>query len=325
VPKEVKRVLFLVFIMAEGKIIKGHLSIFSACLIWGLMSPIGKDAMNNGIAGIDMVAFRVVGAAVLFWFASLFVTGHKAASQGKESGRTKVPPRDLCMLALAALLGLVCNQCCFTIGLSITSPINASIITTILPIITMVLAAIFLKEPVTGKKIIGVVCGAAGALILILASARATGSKSGKLLGDILCLISQISFACYLTIFKRLIQKYDIITFEKWMFLFGSLMIIPLSLNHLLALQWGAVSAKTWGETAFVVVGATFFAYILMITGQKVLRPTIVSMYNYVQPIVACVVSVIAGLAVFGWLQGAAILLVFAGVFLVTVSKGTAV
>jgi drug/metabolite transporter (DMT)-like permease len=289
------------------------------------MSPIGKDAMNNGIAGIDMVAFRVIGAAVLFWIASLFFGRKKALSKNNGSGNTKVPPRDLGMLALAALLGLVCNQCCFTIGLSITSPINASIITTTLPIITMVLAAIFLKEPVTGKKIIGVVCGAAGALILILASARATGSKSGNLLGDILCLVSQISFACYLTIFKRLIQKYDIITFEKWMFLFGSLMIIPLAFSHLMALQWSAISVKTWGETAFVVVGATFFAYIFMITGQKVLRPTIVSMYNYVQPIVACVVSIIAGLAVFGWLQGAAILLVFAGVFLVTVSKGTAV
>ena len=308
--------------MANGKVVKAHLSIFSACLIWGLMSPIGKDAMNNGIAGIDMVAFRVLGAAVLFWIASLFTSRTIASSKSAEGEHTKVPPRDLCMLALAALLGLVCNQCCFTIGLSITSPINASIITTILPIITMVLAAIFLKEPVTGKKIIGVVCGAAGALILILASARATGSKSGNLAGDILCLVSQISFACYLTIFKKLIQKYDIITFDKWMFLFGSVMVIPLSYSHLMELQWSAISAKTWGETAFVVVGSTFFAYILMMIGQKSLRPTVVSMYNYVQPVVACVVSVIAGLAVFGWLQGAAILLVFAGVFLVTASKG---
>src|SRR5574344_2130041 len=158
--------------MNNFKYIKAHICMFASCLMWGLMAPIGKEAMLHGISGLDIVPFRVVGGAVLFWLTSLFTK------------REEVPSHDLMMLFFAALLGLVFNQCCFTIGLSITSPINASIVTTTLPIITMVLAAIFLKEPVTGKKIIGVVCGAAVALILILASARATGSKSGNLAGD---------------------------------------------------------------------------------------------------------------------------------------------
>jgi drug/metabolite transporter (DMT)-like permease len=273
------------------------------------MSPIGKDAMNNGVNGLAMVAFRVVGAAALFWIAALFTK------------KEKVPVRDKWMIALAALLGLVCNQCCFTVGLSITSPINASIVTTTLPIITMILAALFLHEPVTSKKVIGIFCGAIGAVMLILGSASAVNAKVGDIRGDMLCLFSQFSFACYLSIFKRLIQRYDVITFQKWMFVFGALMVLPLSFTHVTSLPWAQITMKTWAETAFVVVGSTFFAYILMMIGQKVLRPTVVSMYNYVQPIVACVVSVIAGLGVFGWRQGAAISLVFVGVYLVTVSK----
>ena len=298
--------------MHNKKVIKAHLSIFTACLIWGLMSPIGKDAMINGISGITMVAFRVIGGAVLFWITSLFTK------------REEVSSHDMMLLFFAALLGLVLNQCCFTIGLSLTSPINASIVTTTLPIITMILAAIFLHEPVTSKKVMGIFCGAIGALMLIIGSMSAASSKVGDIRGDLLCLLAQLSFACYLAIFKHLIQRYSVITIEKWMFIYAAIIIIPLSYHHVASLVWTSISVKTWAETAFVVLGGTFIAYILMMIGQKVLRPTVVSMYNYVQPIVACVVSVIAGLGVFGVGQTTAVLLVFLGVYLVTKSKSRA-
>lgn len=116
-----------------------HLSMFFACAFWGLMAPLGKDAMTHGITGIDMVTFRVCGAAVLFWLTSFFTK------------RERVMRRDLMLFPLAGLFGLVCNQCCYTIGLSITSPINASIVTTSMPIFAMILAALILKEPITGK------------------------------------------------------------------------------------------------------------------------------------------------------------------------------
>lgn len=298
--------------MRNKKVIKAHLSIFTACLIWGLMSPIGKDAMINGISGITMVAFRVIGGAILFWITSLFTK------------REEVSSHDMMLLFFAAMLGLVLNQCCFTIGLNLTSPINASIVTTTLPIITMILAAIFLHEPVTSKKVMGIFCGAIGALMLIIGSMSAASSKAGDIRGDLLCLLAQLSFACYLAIFKHLIQRYSVITIEKWMFIYAAIIIIPLSYHHVASLVWTSISIKTWAETAFVVLGGTFLAYILMMIGQKVLRPTVVSMYNYVQPIVACVVSVIAGLGIFGVGQATAVLLVFLGVYLVTKSKSRA-
>lgn len=273
------------------------------------MAPIGKDAMSHGIGGFEMVTFRAVGGAVCFWIASLFVK--------KEEVRHK----DMLLFFFAAMLGIVFNQCCYTIGLSLTSPVNASIMTTTMPIVTMILAAIFLREPITGKKVMGIFMGATGAFILITDSSAGGADNSGNLSGDLLCLLAQCCFAVYLTVFKHLIARYTVITCMKWMITYAAIVIMPLSYNRMSQLAWSEISAVTWLETAFVVVCGTFLAYILMMRGQKTLRPTVVSMYNYVQPIVACVVSVMAGLGVFGWGQAVAVALVFSGVWLVTQSK----
>ena len=299
--------------MYKDKNLTGHLCMFGACAAWGLMAPLGKDAMLHGISGLDLVSFRVVGAAACFWLTSLL-------SRKQEN----VPPHDLLLFFFAGMLAIVFNQCCFTIGLSITSPVNASIVTTTLPIVTMVLAALFLKEPVTNKKVIGIFCGAVGALLLIMGNGQAAQKGGGHLAGDLLCLTAQCSFAVYLTIFKKLIQKYTVVTCMKWMFTYASIVILPFTYKELAVLPWAEVPVSTWLETGFIVFVATYLAYIMMMTGQKLLRPTIVSMYNYVQPIVACIVSVAAGLGVFGWSQGLAVVLVFGGVWLVTQSKSRA-
>lgn len=280
---------------------------FGACGIWGLMAPLGKHAMVNGIGGIEMVTFRVVGGAACFWIASLFAK------------REDVRPKDMLLFFFAGMLGIVLNQCCYTIGLSLTSPVNASIMTTMMPIITMILAAIFLREPITGLKVGGVFCGAIGAFILITSGKQASGDSN--LTGDMLCLGAQLCFAVYLTLFKHLIQRYTVITCMKWMITYAAIIIMPLSFSRVKALAWADISIQVWLETGFVVFCGTFFAYILMMRGQKTLRPTIVAMYNYVQPIVACVVSVAAGIGVFGIGQSVAVVLVFSGVWLVTQSK----
>jgi drug/metabolite transporter (DMT)-like permease len=273
------------------------------------MAPIGKDAMSHGIGGFEMVTFRAVGGAVCFWIASLFAK--------KEEVRHK----DMLLFFFAAMLGIVFNQCCYTIGLSLTSPVNASIMTTTMPIVTMILAAIFLREPITGKKVMGIFMGATGAFILITGSSAGGADNSGNLSGDLLCLLAQCCFAVYLTVFKHLIARYTVITCMKCMITYAAIVIMPLSYNRMSQLAWSEISAVTWLETAFVVVCGTFLAYILMMRGQKTLRPTVVSMYNYVQPIVACVVSVMVGLGIFGWGQAVAVALVFSGVWLVTQSK----
>ena len=289
-----------------------HLSMFMACAFWGLMAPLGKDAMTHGIDGMDMVAFRVAGGAMLFWLTSLFVR------------HEHVPMRDIMGFAGAGFLGIVTNQCLYTLGLSITSPVNASIVTTSMPIFAMILSALILKEPITGKKACGVLMGCSGALILILTSAAAVSDKVGDIRGDLLCLGAQFSFALYLSLFNPLIKRYTVFTTNKWMFLWASVFIIPLSMGHIMETDWPRVPEKTWWEAAYVVFFGTYVGYILTMIGQRTLRPTVVSVYNYVQPIVSVTASLILGIALLKWSQALAVALVFSGVWLVTKSRARA-
>lgn len=298
--------------MQNNRPLIAHLGLFFACAFWGLMAPLGKDAMTHGITGIDMVTFRVTGGAILFWLTSLFTP------------KEHVPRKDLLMLIGAAIFGLVTNQCCYTIGLSITSPINASIVTTSMPIFAMILAAIILKEPITGKKALGVVFGCTGAVILIVTSAAAASSKVGDIRGDLLCLGAQLSFALYLSLFSKLIKRYSVITVNKWMFTYATILILPFTFNHVAGINFAAVPTSTWLETGFVVFFGTYISYILMMIGQHTLRPTVVSIYNYVQPLVSVTVSILTGIGVFKPSQGLAVILVCLGVWLVTKSKSRA-
>lgn len=295
--------------MTNNRPLIAHLCAFSACAFWGLMAPLGKDAMTHGFTGIDVVTFRVTGGAVLFWLTSFF------------TGKEHVSRRDLLMLIGAAMFGLVFNQCCYTMGLSITSPVNASIVTTSMPIFSMLLAAVILKEPITGKKAAGVLIGCTGAVILIATSAAAASSKVGDIRGDLLCLGAQLSFALYLTVFRDLIRRYSVITINKWMFTYASIVILPFTFGHVSAIDYSAISVSTWLETGFVVIFGTYVSYILMMVGQQTLRPTVVSIYNYVQPLVSVTVSVLTGIGVFKPSQGIAVILVCLGVWLVTKSK----
>ncbi|UKK50459.1 DMT family transporter [Prevotella sp. E13-17] len=286
-----------------------HLSMFAACAIWGLMAPLGKDAMNNGLDGPSMVMIRVMGGAVLFWIASLFTTYEP------------VPWKHVFTFAGAAVFGIVCNQCGFTIGLSYTSPINASIVTTSMPIFAMLLAALILKEPLTSKKVLGVLMGCSGALMLILTSATHASDKVGDIRGDLCCLGAQFSYALYLSVFNKFIKQYSIFTVNKWMFLWATIILMPIVGPHTLTMISNELSTKTLLETGYVVFFGTFVGYILIIKAQKVLRPTVVSVYNYVQPIVAVAVSVMTGIGIMKWSHALAIILVVSGVTLVTKSK----
>lgn len=293
--------------MGINKNVQGHLFALTANVLWGLMSPIGKSALVE-FSALSVTTFRMVGAAACFWLLSLFCK------------REQVDHRDMLKIFFASLFALVFNQGVFIFGLSLTSPIDASIVTTTLPIVTMIIAAIYLKEPVTNMKVLGIFVGAMGALILIMSSHTA-GSGNSSILGDLLCLVAQISFSIYLTVFKGLSQKYSPITLNKWMFVYASMCYIPFSYHDVAGIQWAEISTVAYLQAGYVVLGGSFLAYIFIMTAQRLMRPTVVSMYNYMQPIVASIAAIIMGLGVFGWEKGIAVALVFLGVYIVTQSK----
>ncbi|GHT03524.1 membrane protein [Bacteroidia bacterium] len=296
----------------DDKNFKGHISLLIAYIIFGLNTPIAKSVLMHGeVSAVALTFYRMAGAAVLFWVTSLFTK------------KERVNLRDLFLLFLASMFGILINQLSFIVGLSLTSPIDASVITTIAPILTMLLAAFFLKEPITWKKAIGVFIGALGALLLIFNS-NTTERGGASVAGNLLCILSGLSFALYLTAFKKVILKFSPVTLMKWMFLFATLCCFPFCWGDVSQINYTGISAEMYLEIGFVVVMATFISYLLIPIGQKFLRPTVVSMYNYLQPIVSSLLAVILGMDVFGWVKGCAALLVFLGVYIVTKSKSYA-
>ncbi len=287
---------------------------FSANVMWGLMSPLAKFVLVSGVVTpIVLTNMRICGAMILFWIGSLF--------QKQEH----VPPSDLLRLFGAALLAIVFNQGSFIFGVGLTSPADASIITTSMPLWAMIFAAFILKEPITLKKVLGIAAGAAGALLLIFGNGRISGAAGGNpVLGDFLVMCAQFSYALYLVVYKKFVSKYSLFTIMKWMFTFAALCALPFAISDLRQMQWAHFTPDMVAAIVFIVVCATFLSYILILVGQKDLRPTVAGMYNYVQPIVACIVAVWWGMDAFNAVKGFAVLLIFSGVYLVTTSKSRA-
>lgn len=295
--------------MIDESKVKGHLAMLGANVMWGLMSPVVKIVFATGVvAPMIVVDFRVAGAALLFWLTSLFLP------------KEHVPAGDILRLFGAGMLGVLFNQGCFILGVKLTSPGEASLVTTTMPMWVMLLAWLILREPITLKKAGGIAAGAAGAIILIAGSV-APASGSNPALGDVIVLCAQLSYALYLTLYRNFIRKYSLVTLMKWMFLSATVVGLPSSLKWLGATDWSAISPTEWGGIAYVVVCGTFLAYICIMIGQKTLRPTLVGMYNYVQPIVATITGICLGLDRFTPVKALAIALIFSGVWLVTISK----
>ena len=296
--------------------LKGHSSMLGANVMWGLMSPVAKFVMGGGaVTPLVVTDLRITGAMVLFWIASFF--------QKPE----RVAPKDLLKLLGASLLAIVFNQGCFIFGVGLTSPVDASIITTSMPLLAMVLAAIYLKEPITGKKVLGIAVGATGALLLILGSHQVSEAKAAGnhyIWGDLLVLLAQFSYALYFVLFKNFVNKYSLITIMKWMFTYAFICALPFSYNDLLHTEWKSLQNSEIGALVFIVVGSTFISYVLIVIGQKNLRPTVAGMYNYVQPLVASIVAVCWGMDTFNFVKIISVALIFGGVYLVTNSRSKA-
>ena len=285
--------------------LKAHGAMLLAMVLFGLMATFSKDVLTRGgITGPQLVAFRVIGAALIFWVGSLFVP------------QQRIERRDLVKVAGAGFFGFALAQGGYIVGLSFTSPINATIELTTMPIFTLILSAFLLHERITPRRALGIIMGFVGAVLLITRTTAGDGRPT-DFRGDLLILISQVGYAFYLTHYSSVIRKYDAFTFNKWTFTFASLFILPFTLPHIAQIQWPALSMRTVAELVYIVAAATFFTFLLVVYAQRRLLPTTVSVYNYVQPFVAVVASMAMGLAVPQWMHAVAAALIFTGVWLV--------
>lgn len=290
---------------------KGHILILSANILFGVSMPIFKFLLTSDVPPEAITIMRAVFACVMFWLVSFFMP------------KEKVLPKDLMLLLVCALCGVGINQWLFVVGLKKSSPVDASIIATAVPIFVLLLAAAVLKEPITKKKSLGVVLGISGGLMLVFSSTQTTNGGN-SLWGDMLMLLNQLMYSVYLVLSKPLSGRYSSVTIMKWMFLFSALTLAPFCVKYVQYVPAFHRTTFNWTELCalfYLLFGATFVAFMLIPMALKYIRPTTVSMYNYVQPIIASVIAIAIGQDTFSMQKLLSAVLVFVGVYLVSESK----
>lgn len=270
-------------------------------------------ALSGMVPPLSLFCFRATGAAILFTLFSLFLP------------KERVERRDLLKIFLASMLGLFFTQISFLVAIKETTPLDCSVVASLTPIFTMFVSAIFIKEPITWKKALGVLVSFVGVIYLIMNSATASsGVTSSTTTGLFLIVLNALFFALYLGIFRPVIAKYSVVTFMKWMFFYSALVSVPLDVKDLVTIRYSEFPLSLTLTVLGVVFFSTFVAYLLVSSAQKLLRPTLVSLYSYVQPIVAACLSIYLGLDVLTWQKVCAAVLVFVGVAIVNNSKAKA-
>lgn len=289
----------------------GHLAAAGTYVIFGVNIVLCRDiALQSHLSPMLLLTMRVLVAAVLFWLVSCFTP------------RERVPKNDLLKMLGAAVIGIVLPQLTFLNAVALTTPVDLSIITTITPILTMFAAAVFLREPITWKKTLGVMVSFVGVVWIILQSnIHNQGTSETTPLGIAYCVLNCSCFALYLGTCRPLIARYSVVTLMRWVFLFSFVLTLPFVLPQLASVPFADVSASVWWEVAFLIFFATFVAYLLLPIGQARIRPTLVSMYGYLQPIIAIVLAIAAGTDRLTVTKAIAAVLVFAGVAIVNRSK----
>ena len=289
----------------------GHLACFIAYAIFGINIIVCKDLTSSRlISPIALFCIRSIGAGALFWLISCFLP------------KEQVEKKDYGKILLASLLGFFLTQITFLVAIPDITPMDCSMVSALSPIYTMFIAAYALKEPITLRKVGGVVISFLGIIYLIMNSVTNTGGTTEtSVTGILLIIANSICFSLYLGLFKPVISRYSVITFMKWIFLFATAFSLPIAGHELLTFDYTQLSGIYLGELAFLIVCSTFITYFLIPLGQKRIRPTLVSMYSYVQPIIAISVSIWVGMDTLSWQKILAAGMVFGGVLLVNYSR----
>lgn len=284
-------------------------AVFLVQLLYGVNYTFIKIVLNgNYVKPLAFVILRVVGATILFWILSLFFK------------KEKIDKKDYLQFFYAAIFGVAINMMLFLKGLEFTTPIHASAIVTTTPIIILILSFFILKEKITNLKILGVFLGFCGALILTIYG-KSSRVGDNVILGNTFIFINAISYSIYIILIKKLTSKYHPFTFIKWLFLFGTFLVLPFGYSELLEIQWQTFTPYIGFSVAFVIVGATFGTYLLNPLALTKLKASTVGIFIYLQPVIAGIFAIIMEVDSVNYVKVLAMLLIFTGVFLVSFKK----
>ena len=281
-------------------------ALFLVQLLYGFNYTFAKTVMNEGyVKPFGFVLLRVAGATLLFWLMSLFLPNEK------------IDKKDFFQLFLASVFGVFINMLLFLKGLEFTTPIHASTIMTITPIVILILSVFMLKERITSLKILGVIIGFIGALILTLYGQSARAADNIQL-GNLMIFLNAVSYSVYVILIKKLTAKYHPFTFIKWLFLFGLILVTPFGFSEVQEIQWQSFTPYVTFSVIFVVVGATFGTYLLNPLAISRLKASTVGIFIYLQPVIAGLFAILNGVDFVDAIKISAMLLIFLGVYFVS-------
>ena len=278
---------------------------FLSSVIYGLSFTIAKDVMPLYVKPFGFILLRIIGATILFWLIGFFIK------------KEKIILNDYPRIFLASIFGMALNMLTFFKGLSMTTPINASVIMVITPIIVLTFSAFLLKEKATKRKLSGIFIGMLGAILLIVYG-NEIGVSSDAVLGNVLIFINATSYALYLILVKNLTLKYHPLTLAKWLYLFGLILVLPFGIQEFKQIDWAEIPIDGLLRISYVVVFTTFFAYLFNLFAIKKLKPTTISIFIYLQPVFATTYALIVGSDVLNEIKILATILIFIGVYLVS-------
>ncbi len=288
---------------------KAHLAVLGANLIFGVNFSVVKYITPALIKPFGLNVVRVVVTTALFWLMLMF-----------EKPEKQIQKKDLPLFLLCGLTGVAINQLLFIKGLSMTFSTHGALLMLCTPIMITIAALFFLKERLTLGRLGGLLLGIGGATMLILSKEK-SGSGSNVLLGDIFIIINAISYSFYFVLVKPLILKYSPLQVITWVFTMGAVFIIPVGLQECISAPWDTFTMIDFSAIAFVVLGATFLAYLFNIYGLHHLNASATGSYIYLQPIFATVVAMIFLHEPFSWIKALSAVMIFAGVFLVNLKR----
>ena len=277
-----------------------------ATIIYGVNYTIAKDVMPTYVKPYAFILLRVSGATVIFWIFSLFIKSQKIEKQ------------DYKKIALASFFGIALNMLSFFKGLSLTTPISASVMMVTSPIMVLLFSFLILKSKIIQRQIIGIGIGLIGAILLIVYGNTTNENASNVALGNFLVFVNATSYGLYLVLVKNLISKYNPLVFIKWLYLFGLIFIIPFGLSEMGDINWISMPTSIYLKIGFVILFTTCITYLFNLYGLSKLKPTTVSVFIYLQPVIASTYALLVGSDSLNLIKISATLIIFLGVYLVT-------
>lgn len=288
-----------------NKKLQAHIAVLLANIFFGINYITVKSIVPLKLSAPALNVCRVGGSCILFWILFLL-----------KPSKPGIQKKDIPLFILCAVLGVALNQALFVKGLSLTSSIHASLLGLVTPILIIFIAAWLLKEKITRLKIIGVVTGITGAAILIVMK-DVSHTATNIFFGDVLVILNAVTYAFYLVIVRPLMEKYSPIHVIRWVFTFGLVFMIPYGWHDVSATQWQNFDSTNWISFEFVIMGATFFAYLFNIYGVSVIGASATGSYIYTQPVFAAIIAMIFTGETYDWLKLLAAVLIFGGVYMV--------